>query len=112
MLLWTTYTVTYLDERDAFGRFLLLAGRVLAAMVGVLVVTNVFVPVLFAVDANCVYHALVARYVILGVQILLLLLTSAHAALSIARGADAARETSRYRTVALFGLIMAVFLCA
>lgn len=110
--LWTKYTVTYLDERDAFGCFLLHAGRVLAATVGVLVVANVYVPVLFTVDVDCVYHALAARYVMLGAQILLLLLTTGHAAKAIVRRSDTAGEVARYRTVALFGLIMAIFLFA
>ena len=38
--LWTKYTVTYLNEQDAFGRFLLHSGRALAAAVGLLVAVN------------------------------------------------------------------------
>lgn len=110
--LWTKYTVTYLDERSAFGRFLLYAGRILAVTVAVLAIVNIFVPVLFTVDANCVYHALPARYVQLSVQVLLLLLTSVYATSSIVGKADAQSKVLRYRTVALFGLIMATLLFA
>jgi diguanylate cyclase (GGDEF)-like protein len=109
--LWTRYAVAYIEERSAFARFLLHAGRVFAAAVAVLVVANVFVPVLFTVDASCVYHALPARYVILAVQILLLLLVSVHTA-RVENMDDAGDKIARYRAVAFFGLIMAVFLTA
>ncbi len=110
VLFWTQYSVTYLDEDNAFGRFLMYAGRFLCAAVTVIVAVNIFTPVLFEIDAQCVYSAKVLRYVLLGVQILLLLLISVYALLSLARKKNAA--TKRYRTLALFGLIMAVFLAA
>lgn len=107
--LWTQYTVTYLDEKNAFGRFFIYAGRVYAALVTALTILNLFVPVLFAVDSACVYRAFGVRYVVLGSQILLLLLLSAYALSSILRRHGTGKE-NRYRTLALFGLIMAIFL--
>lgn len=112
VLLWTQYTVTYLEEHNLFGRFLLYAGRILAMAVSALTIVNIFVPVLFTIDEDCVYHALTARYVILGAQILLLLLTSAHAIVSIIKMPYAEDKAVRYRTVALFGTIVAIFLDA
>ena len=107
--LWTQYTVTYLDEKNAFGRFFIYAGRVYAALVTALTVLNIFVPVIFTVDSACVYRVLGTRYVVLGSQILLLLLLSAYALSSILRRHGTGKE-NRYRTLALFGLIMAIFL--
>jgi len=106
---WTQYTVTYLDEKNAFGRFFIYAGRVYAALVTALTILNLFVPVLFTVDGACVYRVLGTRYVVLGSQILLLLLLSAYALSSILRRHGTGKE-NRYRTLALFGLIMAIFL--
>lgn len=112
VLLWTQYTVTYLDEKNWFGKFLVYAGRILAALVAVFAVVNLFVPILFTVDADCVYRALPLRYVILTCQILLLLLISAHAFASIVRKREETEKRSKYRTLSLFGLIMAAFLIA
>ena len=108
VLFWTQYTVVYLDEKNAFGRLLLTAGRIIPGAITLLSLVNIFWPVLFTVDNSCVYRALPTRYVILGVQILLLLLVSAYAA-SLMKQKDA-RQRHRYLTLALFGLIMAAFL--
>ena len=112
VLFWAQYTVIYLDEKGGPGRFLILAGRLIAGMITVLAIVNIFMPVLFTVDKNSVYTALPARYVILGCQILLLLLISAWAFYVILRRRREARDREKYRTVALFGLIMAFFLIA
>ena len=110
---WTKYTVTYLEEeRYLFGRFLLHSGRIFALCVTILSVVNLFTPVLFTVDQDCVYKALNIRYVILGIQILLLLLISAYTFTSIARKRHAAGKWKKYRTLGLFGLLMAAFLTA
>ncbi|MCR5565648.1 MAG: GGDEF domain-containing protein [Clostridiales bacterium] len=113
VMYWTKYTVTYLEEeRYFFGRFLLQSGRVFALGVTALSVVNVFMPVLFTVEQDCVYKALSTRYVILGVQIILLLLISAYTFTSIVRKRHAAEKQKRYRTLGLFGVIMAAFLTA
>ena len=110
ILFWAQYTVTYLEEENFFGRFLVSAGRILAGVIALLTVVNIFVPVLFTVDSNCVYRALPVRYVVLACQILLLLLISGYAFSSILRHGSADAKRPRYRALALFGLIMAVFL--
>ena len=113
VMYWTKYTVTYLEEeRYLFGRFLLHSGRIFALCVTILSVVNLFTPVLFTVDQDCVYKALNIRYVILGIQILLLLLISAYTLTSIARKRHAAGKWKKYRTLGLFGLLMAAFLTA
>ena len=110
VLLWTEYTVSYLNEESAFGRFLVTAGRVLAGLITTLAVVNIFKPVLFTVDAQSVYHVLPIRYVILVSQILLLLLITAFALSSMLRESGGEGKAMKYRALGLFGLIMAVFL--
>ena len=108
VLFWTHYTFAYLEDETAFGRFLVYAGRMIAGLITIIAVVNIFVPVLFTVDGDCVYRALPVRYILLGSQILLLLLISYYSISSIVqRGAE---KRQKYRTLALFGLIMAVFL--
>ena len=108
LLFWARYAVAYLDEESAVGRLLVNAGRLLPGAIALLAVVNIFTPVLFTVDADCVYRALPVRYAVLGVQILLLLLISAYAvSLRQRRGAP---HGKRYLALALYGLIMALFL--
>ena len=105
---WTQYTITYLEDETRFGKFLVLAGRTIAGLITVIAVANIFFPVLFTVDSDCVYRAFPVRYVMLASQILLLLLISNYAITSIVR--RGAEKKQKYRTLALFGLIMALFL--
>ncbi len=108
VLLWVKYTVVYLDEESSFGKGLILAGRVLAGLITVLAVVNIFTPVLFTIDSRCVYSALPLRHIMLACQILLLLLIAIYAVVSMFR--SRAEKRGKYRTLALFGLLMAVLL--
>lgn len=112
VLLWTQYTIVYLEERNIFGRFFMYAGRVVAALTVAMVVANMFVPIMFWVDTNANYYALVGRYVVLVSQILLLLLLSGYALSSVITHRHANKQEERYRTLAAFGLVMATFLLA
>lgn len=112
---WTQYVVTFLDEKNGFGRLLIYAGRTVALLVSLLTVINIFVPVLFTVDDECVYTPLVVRYAVLTSQVLMLVIISGYALIAILRrhkpGNDANDEKRpKYRTIALFGIIMATFL--
>ena len=110
ILLWTQYTVTYLEEPDGFGRVLLYGGRVISALVVLFVAANFFMPVYFTVDSDCVYHPLTVRYVLLASQIVLLLLLSAYAFSAILHKRNVEEKGNRYRTLGLFGLVMAACL--
>ncbi|MGI6265083.1 MAG: GGDEF domain-containing protein [Acutalibacteraceae bacterium] len=105
---WTQYVVTYLDEKSGYASLLLYTGRAFSGGVLVLVALNFFIPVLFRVDERCVYQPTPTRDVLLILQIVLLLLISIYAFIAILKKKGAVGK--RYRTIALFGLIMAAFL--
>ena len=110
-LAWTHYTVVYLEgENKPFGKIFILFGKIFAALVSALVILNIFVPVMFTVGAGGEYSELWGRNAVLIVQVVLLLMISVYAFSGILRkGAD---KRHKYRTLSLFGLIMAVFLFA
>lgn len=108
VLFWTRFVIAYLAEENAFSRFLFYAGHIFFASVLAIVILNCFAPLLFWIDTDGSYHASVARYALLLVQILLFLLSSIYALRSMKGAPDALRK--RFRTVCLFGLTMAVFL--
>ncbi len=107
MLFWTQYAVTYQEGNSAFGRFLIYAGRIFFAVITLLAAVNIFVPVLFTVDESCVYRTYTVRHIILIAQILLLLTLSFNTVSSAISHNATQAQKSRYRTMALFGLIMA-----
>ena len=107
---WAEYTVAYLDEKSRFGHFLVYTGRFIAVMISGLALVNIFTPVLFEVDKECVYKALPSRYVMLALQIMMLIIISVYALSTMIRLGSAAGSHTRYRILAAFGLIMAVTL--
>ena len=108
VLSWAEFMAAYLEEGNEFGRFLVFVGRTFAGIIAALTLLNIFAPVLFTVEADCVYRALPLRYVILASQILLLLLSSFYAYAKLRN--DPAAVKTRYHALALFGEIMALFL--
>ena len=107
---WAEYTVAYLDEKTTFGRFLIYAGRFIACAITILVVINIFVPVYFPVDENCVYRELPVRDVMLVCQILMLLTISVYALSSMFRVDKSVGKRTRYKILASFGIIMSACL--
>ena len=110
VLFWAQYTVSYLNEDHAFGRYLVYTACITAGLLTLFSLVNVFVPVLFTVDSDCVYHALPLRHVMLAVQVVLLFLLSLYALASLRRMGAVGEKGQRYRTLGYFGLIMGSFL--
>lgn len=106
---WAQYTVVYLMEGNNCGRFLIYAGHAIAATIIGLAAINVYLPVLFTVDAAAVYEPLPLRHVMLAVQIIFLFLISCYAVYQAITKNHTARRR-RGRTLAFFGMIMSVFL--
>lgn len=108
ILLWTRYAVTYLDEKNVYGKILVYIGRIFYIVVSICVAVNIFYPIIFSVDSDSIYRAGVLRDMLLITQIILLILVSIYAFSSMVRRNDITKK--RYRTIGMFGLIMAVFL--
>ena len=106
VLLWSRYVVLYLDETTGFSVFLLRAENVFFLFQFIAVGVNFFRPILFRFDETGAYHAGPIRYAALVIQILLFLLTSLYAIHSM--GCTGGRARNHYRTIAFFGLAMAL----
>ncbi len=107
IVLWTRYVVIYLKEDSAFGQVLTGVGWLVFAFQIIVVVANFFVPVLFSIDANGVYHAEYARYVALVIQIAMFIMTAVYALVVAIKTKGTMRL--RHRTIALFSAAMAGF---
>ncbi|MGO4971435.1 hypothetical protein ACTQ56_05455 [[Clostridium] aminophilum] len=98
VLLWTQYIVAYLDERTKLIGFFVQAGRMIAVLVTVTTLVNLFHPILFRVDENGVYYPLSFRHVLLFLQIGLVVTLSVYAFSTIlCRGSDIISENGTGR---------------
>ena len=104
VMLWTRYVVSYLGRKTTFGVFLYDAGTLFLGFELLVVLINLFRPVLFWFDDTGAYHAAAARYITLAIQILLFLLTSAYTLRITAKTEGA--EKRRHLTIGLFGIAM------
>ena len=104
VMLWTQYVVSYLDNGSAFERILQITGRVFFALELVFVIVNFFKPVLFWFDENGVYQAGVARYVTLGIQIFMFLVTALYTLFVAMKSRGRVRR--RHLTIGFFGITM------
>ena len=104
VMLWAQYVVSYLDTGSVFERILLIAGRAFFALELVFIVVNFFKPVLFWFDENGVYQAGIARYVTLGIQILMFLVTAVYTLLVASKAKG--RVRLRHLTIGFFGIAM------
>lgn len=102
------YVITYLNVKNSFGTFLLYSGRVFCFALTVAVIINCFIPILFEIDEQGMYHALILRYVMLAVQIILLILLSMFA-FRVIKNSDGSVK-NRFLTIAYFAITMAILL--
>ena len=104
VMLWTQYVVSYLDAGSTFERILLVVGRVFFALELIFIAANFFIPVLFWFDENGVYQAGIARYVTLGIQIFMFLMTAVYTLFVASRSKG--RVRLRHLTIGFFGIAM------
>ena len=104
VMLWTQYVVSYLDAGSTFERILLVVGRVFFALELIFIAANFFIPVLFWFDENGVYQAGIARYVTLGIQIFMFLVTAVYTLFVASKSKG--RVRLRHLTIGFFGIAM------
>lgn len=104
ILFWTQYVNAYLNKDNLLQKILNYFGKLFFAAVTVMTLLNLFLPVLFYVDAEGNYRTYPGRYVILIVQMGILLLTSLYTFRIAARTKGA--ERIRHLAIGWFGIIM------
>ena len=104
VLLWTQYVIAYLESGTSFDAMLRYAGWSFFGFEIIVIILNIFLPVMFWFDENGGYHAASMRHVTLGVQILMFLLTSFYTFRITLRTEGKIRR--RNLTIGLFGVAM------
>lgn len=108
VMMWTQYVVSYLNRKSIYEKILSFAGKVFFCFEALVVIINIFYPILFRLDDSGAYHAGIVRYITLGIQILLFTATSLYAFCVAVKTDD--RVRLRHMTIAMFGLSMTILI--
>ena len=108
VMLWTRYVIDYLDGEKGFAKLLFFVGQCFLWFELIVIIINFFYPVLFRFDEDGGYHAYIARYLTLGIQILMFLLTSVYTLVITARSKGSVKM--RHLTIGLFGIAMIILI--
>ena len=108
MFFWSRFVVLYLGENNRFLKVLSFIGWLLVSMIVVILIINLFAPVMFWFDDTGVYHAGKLRYAILLVQVLLFILTSVYPMATL-RGTES-KTRKHHIAIAISGLTIAIII--
>ena len=108
VLMWTQYVVSYLNEKTKFSRLLYEAGKIFFIFEMIVLIINLFMPVMFSFDDDGTYMPYFARHITFVAQVILFLLASVHT-LIFGRTASK-RKQLRYKTIGFFGIEMCVLI--
>ena len=108
VLLWTRFVVSYLDNQKRFGKVLLGSGWLLMTYQIIVLIINLFTPIVFGFNEQKEYNAGMARFIALGLQMILFFLTSVYA-LYVALTSEGA-DKAHHRTIGFSGVVMTIFI--
>ena len=106
ILAWMRYTIKYLEGSNKwYERIALYAGNSFFLAEIILIIINIFTPVLFSIDLEtCQYYTYKARNIMLYVQFLMYFLLIVYSAVFALRSRDSFRR--RYITIVLYSIVM------
>lgn len=104
---WTRYVINYLNEKNWFTRTINWAGLIIFGLVVIVLIINLFIPIVFYFDEEGIYHTSIARYINLIIQLGLYFITTIYMIFVTSKTKGTVK--SRHRTIGFFGFAMTVF---
>lgn len=108
VLCWTRCVVTFSGSKGKSGKMIVFSGWLIFLFEIVVLLVNVFVPIVFTFTEDKEYVPLLARYIGLSLQMILFFTTSVYSMIMAIRSEEMRR--SHYRTISISGLIMSSFI--
>ena len=108
VLLWMQYVLSYLNDYNKFAKILKITCCFFLCSQLVVLIINLFIPILFWFDKEGTYHTGLARNLNLLFQIILFSINSVHMLLISSRTQD--KQKFRQRAIGMFSLSMTVFI--
>lgn len=110
VLCWARFVVEYLEVEGRTGKVIMVLGNALFLFQLVILIINLFRPILFYFDREGLYHPGPVRYINFIAQIVMYVLVALFALFAATEKEDAIGR--RYHIIAMFSLIMAGFVTA
>lgn len=107
-MLWTRYIAAYMQGGKILKNILTVTSTTMLVAELIILIINFFIPIQFWFDENAVYHAGIARYVPLTLQLILFAVTSMYTFMKPSKDPDATKRLKS--TVGYFGLVMAALI--
>ena len=108
VLLWTRYVTAYLDRKGLFSKVLTYMGYAIFIYEILNLIINFFYPIVFCFKEDGEYVPGQARYITLGIQVILFLITSVYT-LFIVKAKDD-KEKIHNNAIGLSGIVMTIFI--
>lgn len=108
VLFWTRAVVAFAGNKGTYGKILELSGWLIFSFEIIVLLVNLFVPIVFTFKADKEYVPMPARYIGLFLQMILFLVTSVYAMVRAVQSEGISR--SHYRTISISGIIMSFFI--
>jgi len=108
VLFWTRGVVAFSGKKHKAGKILVFSGWIIFLFELLVLLINLFIPIVFTFKEDKEYVPLPARYIGLFLQMLLFLITSVYSAIMASRSNGMSR--SHYRTIGISSIIMSFFI--
>lgn len=106
ILFWTSFVIHFLEGNRVFTQIVRWVGIAFFVAEVVLLIVNIFTPILFSVDKNAVYTGYAARDIMLYAQIGMYSLVALYSTIYAIK--TRGKDFRRYIAICLFGLVMIV----
>lgn len=103
---WTRYVDAYLNKKSIINRIATIFSVSLIFIQIIILIINIFTPIMFEFDENNAYHAKFARYPILIVQVVMFILSAIHSFLASIKLSN--NEQTRYKTITWSSFVMSL----
>ena len=108
VLMWTRFAVAYLNRDSLFSKIIIYVGWLIFIYEIINLIVNIFYPIVFAFAENGEYRPGMARYITLGMQVGLFVLSAAYTLYLTSKTEGKTRL--RHLTIGFSGITMTVFI--
>lgn len=102
----TRFVIRYLKEKNFFLTLVSRTGWLLIGLIGIFLILNLFMPLMFWFDEEGAYHAGNLRYLILAIQVLLFVSLAVYVLLTIKKSGT--KVKLHHAAIGAYGITMAI----
>lgn len=108
VFLWIKYVISYLNEKNLFSKILYYVGAGIFVFEIIVLIINIFLPVVFYFDEEGIYHTSKVRLLNLIIQLFLFFATTVHMLIITSKKQNISK--TRHHAVGFFGFAMTIFI--